>query len=161
MPEAAGRRVCLAISSFRNDESVERLLSSASTPRARGCFERVIVVDSLGTGRIEALLRSRDWSHVTYESASTNLGSAGNLARRLVLAAQTGCDYVFALNHDGELDLDIVDKLVEFAEKTPRVGAVYPLRYLTQQRRYLVPSRTWIPLPFNGWASRPWRKPSK
>lgn len=117
-------RVALAISSFRSDEAVLRLLETAfSDPSPR--FGAVIVVDSLGSGRIGDVARERGWP-VRYESADRNLGSAGNLALRLRLAARTGLDWCLALNHDAMLDAERTERLLACGSRGDKVGAVYP-----------------------------------
>jgi GT2 family glycosyltransferase len=142
-----GRSVYLTISSFRNDEAVAALLESAASlvPRV---FTHVIVVDSLGTGRVEQLIRDRGWPWVTYESASVNLGSAGNLALRLQLAAACGADFAYALNHDGRLSEKTVTAMVDAADAIEHIGAAYPLRILANRsRRYDVTGASSILIP--------------
>lgn len=118
--------VCLAISSFRNDEAVLELLANAVG--GRNPFHSVLIVDSLGTGVIPREIASRGYERVRYSTHNTNLGSAGNFAMRLALAAETDAKYVFALNHDGCVHPTMVTKLVEVARMNPQAGAVYPLR---------------------------------
>lgn len=143
-------KTCLTISSFRFDDSVAALLEEAA-PLVPRVFSEIIVVDSLGTGRIPELIRERGWSFVTYHSESVNLGSAGNLARRLELAAATDADYAYALNHDGRVREDTVTALASAAARIERLGAAYPLRVLSNQDgrydvtgafRLLMPRRT-------------------
>jgi len=128
--------VCLAVSSFQDDESVLRLLEAVEADARRSVLREVIVIDSLGTGRVPDEARRRGWDWLVYESSDTNLGSAGNLARRLELAAARGHDYVLALNHDGVLDFAVLDKLIAFASSEPRLGAAYPLRYMSNRPGY-------------------------
>lgn len=125
-------KVCLAISSFRSDDAVRLLLETAEAlvPRV---FSHVLVVDSLGTGKIPAWIEERGWDFVSYHSASVNLGSAGNLARRLELAAGSNADYVYALNHDGELSEPSIRALIAGAGPIERLGAAYPLRVLSNR----------------------------
>lgn len=143
-------KVCLAISSFRNDDAVSALLE-AVVPLVPAVFTQVIVVDSLGTQALPELIERRGWKHVRYESARVNLGSAGNLARRLQLAAESGAEFVYALNHDGQISQGTVSALVRAATSTARIGAAYPLRTLpnrggvydvTGTSRCLLPRRT-------------------
>lgn len=142
--------VCLAISSYRSDNAVQALLESAAE-LVPSVFSHVLVVDSLGTGRIPKLLQERGWTWVSYHSADSNLGSAGNLAWRLELAASSDADYVYALNHDGLLSEATVNALVAGAREVPQLGAAYPLRVLSNQKgrydvtgvsRFLLPTRT-------------------
>ena len=123
-------RVALAISSYRNDEAVLRLLErSFDTDEPR--FGAVIVVDSLGTGIVATEAAARNWA-VKYVNAERNLGSAGNLAVRLDEAARLGLDWCFTVNHDGNADPAIAKQLVLCAEKEEHVGAVYPATIYTR-----------------------------
>lgn len=116
--------VAVAISAFRSDDAVLRLLSKIFS-RGTPPFAAIIVVDSLGSGCIEAAIRSNGWS-VTYHNAERNLGSAGNLCLRLQLAARTGAKWCYAVNHDGDVDLDHVRRMLQYGDACERVGAVYP-----------------------------------
>jgi hypothetical protein len=118
--------VVLAVSSFRNDDAVLALLERAHA--APHPFRAILVVDSLGTGRIPAAILGRGWTDTTYRSVDRNLGSAGNLQLRLELAAATGADWVYAVNHDAALVPETVAALLAVAEANPDLGAVYPLR---------------------------------
>ncbi|MDQ3030790.1 MAG: glycosyltransferase [Myxococcota bacterium] len=140
-----GPRVCLAISSFRNDEPVRRLVEAALADGSP--FERIFVVDSLGTGAIDGSVRARWGDRVSFLCAEENLGSAGNLAKRLELAAEAGFDYVYALNHDGAVDFANVRELLRFVGTRPRIGAAYPLRWLARRGRYDITGAQSLPLP--------------
>jgi GT2 family glycosyltransferase len=120
-------RVCLAISTFRNDSDVARILECVEG-LVPDPFFRVIVVDSLGTGALPKLIKDRRWDWVDYRSSRTNLGSAGNLSRRLKIGAELGADYTYAVNHDGIVDLNAVRQLLMVAREQAGLGAVYPLR---------------------------------
>jgi hypothetical protein len=144
------RRVALAISSYRSDDSVLALLER--TKQAAMGFGAVIVVDSQGSGELEQALSRMTWPcPVTYFSATTNLGSAGNLAERLQRAAQTKLDWVYAVNHDGDLQPSRVASLVEIGEREAGqgrpIGAVYPLRRLPKRgNSYDITGRFRVPL---------------
>jgi GT2 family glycosyltransferase len=124
-------RVALAISTFRSDDPVLKKLATVfkdgTTP-----FGEVIVVDSVGSGRIPAEIERQGW-RVTYINATVNLGAAGNLALRLKTAAGTAATWCFAVNHDGQFDLDNVRKLVTHGESADRVGAVYPSLFFSER----------------------------
>jgi GT2 family glycosyltransferase len=120
-------KVALAISSFRNDEAVLGILDALGAGRDHP-FHRIVVVDSIGSGKLTEALASRALPRVDVEVFERNLGSAGNLMERLRLAAGTGADFVYALNHDGLVSVEAVRALVAFALRTPGVGAVYPAR---------------------------------
>lgn len=140
-------RICLALSSFRNDENVISLLERTKHTGLRELFDEIVVVDSLGTSQMPAMLRARGLSHVHYECAASNLGSAGNLSRRLRFAVELNCDYVFAINHDGELREDTIRRLLAFACHRSNVGAAYPLRYLTARGSYELAGAQRLPTP--------------
>jgi hypothetical protein len=72
-------------------------------------------------------------ARVDYVCFDENLGSAGNLASRLELAARTPCQFVYAVNHDGSLDVEVVRKLRDTASSDPRIAAAYPLRRMTSR----------------------------
>ena len=116
--------VALAISAFRSDEQVVRVLRAAFGP-GKPRFGSVIVVDSLGSGAIAETAKHEGWP-IRYINSETNLGSSGNLDLRLRTAAELGFEWCLALNHDGEVDPEKVRKLVEHGRSGPRVGAVYP-----------------------------------
>lgn len=141
-------RACLAISSFRFDESVLTLLDRAKSDGALQLFDRVIVVDSIGTGAMPALLRERGFDAVEYHCVPRNLGSAGNLAMRLELAAAGDDVVVYAVNHDGSVERGTIERLLTVAEANPGFGALYPIRRLTAQGGgYDVSGRWSVPVP--------------
>jgi hypothetical protein len=143
-------KVCLVISTFRHDQQVESILNRVFE-RGRNPFSNIIVVDSLGTGRMPGLLRERNWQGVEYRCYSHNLGSAGNLAERLRLAAGTGASFAYAVNHDAALDMDVVGALVRQAAKIERLGALFPLRRMIHRGNQLdVTGSSLLPLPFAG-----------
>src|SRR5690606_23523370 len=148
-------KVCLAISAFQSDAAVAALLEQAAA-LVPDVFWRVLVVDSLGTSRIARLIQARGWTWVTYHCSDINLGSAGNLARRLELAAKLDADFVYALNHDGHLSGPDVVALVEGARTVQRLGAAYPLRLLSKQdNRYDVTGVSRLLFPTRSRTKRP------
>lgn len=117
--------VTIAISAFRSDDAVISLLEeifAAPHPEVRS----VIVVDSLGSGIISETAVARQWQ-LQYENNNTNLGSAGNLARRMELAAETGAEWCLCLNHDANWESCRLSVMLSAARSRPRVGAVYPM----------------------------------
>lgn len=139
-------KIWLAISSFRNDEDVLRTVEKARA-FVPELFERILVVDSEGTGRVPEAIRNRGWNDVEYRNYPENLGSGGNLAERLKIAAAGGADYAYALNHDGEIDPTVVRKLIEAARGIKQLGAAYPLGYFTEPRAYNLTGTRELPLP--------------
>jgi GT2 family glycosyltransferase len=138
--------VWLAVSSFRNDHEIALKLEDVQR-LPRHPFYHILVVDSIGTGAIPELIEKRGWSNVTYRSYDHNLGAAGNLRERLRIATAAGADFVYALNHDGALDLDVIHCLLDQALRLKRVGAVYPLSYLAAAGAYNVTGSRKLPLP--------------
>lgn len=117
--------VAIAISAFRSDGAVINLIESIfAKPHPE--VGTVIVVDSLGSGRISDVALQRGWK-VRYENSVTNLGSAGNLSRRVALAAESGATWCLCLNHDASWDAQRLSEMLAVAVSRPRVGAVYPI----------------------------------
>jgi rhamnosyltransferase len=139
-------RAWLVISSYRNDDEVIKLIDQSHIS-APDLFERILVVDSKGTGRVPALIQSRGWRGVEYRCYEENLGSGANLAERLRIAAAAGADFAYALNHDGEVDAPVVRALVEAAQGRKNLGAAYPLGYFTEAARYNLTGTRELPLP--------------
>jgi GT2 family glycosyltransferase len=122
-------RVCLAISSYRNDSEVLDRLERIKDFLTH--FGRVLIVDSLGTGAVPNAIQERGWTNVDYVSFDRNLGSAGNLEARLRLAAEYDVDWVYAVNHDGDANPEAMQRLLGVARAAHgNIGAVYPLRCL-------------------------------
>ena len=136
----------LVISSFRNDEAVTGILNQIHTSDEQ-IFDRILIVDSEGTGFIPRLLKNKGWGHVIYNSYDQNLGSGANLRERLRLAAEGGADYAYAINHDGYFDPKVVLSLVNAAESIENLGAAYPLSYLTTVGLYNTTGARELPLP--------------
>lgn len=110
-------------------------------------FERILIVDSQGTGQVPAVIHARGWMDVEYRSYDENLGSGANLAERLKIAAEAGVDYAYALNHDGEIDPAVVRALLDATRRRKKLGAAYPLGYFTEPARYNLTGTRELPLP--------------
>ena len=146
--------VWLVISSYRNDEEVARIVEKVHESGAT-IFERILVVDSEGTGEIPRLIEDRGWGDVIYKSYDWNLGSGANLCERLRIAADGGADYAYALNHDGNFDPDVVSALSKAVEPLKNIGAAYPLSYLTSAGAYNLTGTRDLPLSAKLVVSRP------
>jgi hypothetical protein len=121
-------RIVCGLATYRQDRAVLELAARAAVPAARQLFTNVVIVDSEAGGELQLELERRGLTpFVRYHGFRRNLGAAGNLHYRLLLAAGLGADFLFALNHDGHLDLEVVEKLARFAH-AGEYGAVYPLR---------------------------------
>ena len=138
--------VWLAISSYRNDEDVVRIVQQVLS-HGQKIFGRILVVDSEGTGTLPKVICGRGWDSVEYRCYDQNLGSGGNLRERLRLAAEGDADYVYALNHDGHFEADTFHKLLNVAESIADLGAAYPLAYLSNAHSYNVTGTRELPLP--------------
>lgn len=146
-------RVCLAISAFKSDESITRLLEAAARVESPP-WEHVLVIDSLGSGKIPELIAARGWKNVEYRSFPTNLGSAGNFWLRLKIPSEQGFDWVYAINHDGLVAPELIRQLLKHTGED--VGAVYPIRRYTRRRDvYDVSGLSPLPWPARTVVNRP------
>lgn len=135
MPCSTQLDFCVAISSFRADQHVLRL--ARQIIQEKWTISRLIVVESLGTGELQSELKKIAPNiDIIYENHLFNLGSAGNLRRRIELANEYRADYVITLNHDAKVSFQNFQELCKAAARKPRIGAVYPLRYLTERQVY-------------------------
>lgn len=138
--------VWLVISSYRNDADILRILEQVhASPRV--VFDRILVIDSEGTGVIPRALESRGWHRVIYRSYEHNLGSGANLRERLRIAAEEGADYAYAVNHDGYVDVAVVSCLLQAAGSIANLGAAYPLCHLVRAGRFDVTGTRELPWP--------------
>src|SRR5260370_37272584 len=144
----------LVISAYRNDEHILRILDQVDGYHPH-LFERILIVDSEGTGIIPRVLEDPRWAKVIYRSYEKNLGSGANLRERLRIAAEGGADYAYALNHDGCFDPKVVTSLLKAAESIENLGAAYPLSYLTAAGLYNLTGTRELPLPAKLVASPP------
>lgn len=119
------KSVAISISAFRSDASVIRLLEAIFSEQHPE-VGLVIVVDSQGSGRIAETALARGWP-IHYENADMNLGSAGNLARRMEVAASSDAKWCLCLNHDANWSADHLTAMLSVARSSERVGAVYPI----------------------------------
>ena len=124
-------RVVCGLATYRADEAVLQRAERAASPEGRELFTDILIVDSEGSGELPAELERRGLTpFVRYYDFRRNLGAAGNLHFRLLLAAGLRADHLFALNHDGDLDLAAIRRLIDCAAAGNH-GAVYPLRRIT------------------------------
>ena len=119
-------KIGVAISNFENDDSVIELVSRIL--EEKWSIEGIIVVDSFGKGKIPEHIAANSLANISYHNFDENLGSAGNLRERLVLAAQKEWDYVLALNHDAMVQKSTFEALISYAGME-NIGALYPLKY--------------------------------
>ena len=126
-------KVGVAISCFKNDDAVIELVRkiiSESWP-----VEAIIIVDSLGGGKIQEHLDINKIKNAEYYNYDVNLGSAGNLKKRLLLSAKKDWDFVLALNHDALVTKLTLLELLKYKD-IPNLGAIYPLKYFPSKKFY-------------------------
>jgi GT2 family glycosyltransferase len=137
--------VWLVISSRRNDEDILRILDQVHASDEK-IADRILVVDSEGTGIIPEVLKNSGWNDVIYRSYDYNLGSGANLCERLRIAAAGGADYAYAINHDGYFDAEVIASLLKAAETVDNLGAAYSLSYFTNLGLYNLTGTRELPL---------------
>src|ERR1700730_3272851 len=137
--------VWLVISSRRNDEDILRILNQVHASDEK-IADRILVVDSEGTGIIPEVLKNSGWNDVIYRSYDYNLGSGANLCERLRIAAAGGADYAYAINHDGYFDAEVITSLLKAAETVDNLGAAYSLSYFTNLGLYNLTGTRELPL---------------
>lgn len=147
-------KIAIAISSFRTSYEAMELVSRIATENWQ--CEYVLVVDSLGIGGFEEFIAAQGLSgRVLYFNSDVNLGSAGNLSRRLQWANELGMDYVLALNHDARITPAVYQALIDHAEARPNIGALYPLRYLEGKRIYDLSGKKIFSMTASGVSAKP------
>ena len=126
-------KIGVAISSYKTDDDVIQLIKRIileSWP-----IDGIMVVDSMGEGKIKKYISSIELDNIEYFNFDVNLGSAGNLLKRLELSSQKNWDFVLALNHDALVNKSTLENLLKY-KKTPNLGALYPLKYFPKKRFY-------------------------
>ena len=126
-------RVGIAISSFRSDDDVIGLLEKIISEFWP--FEGIIIVDSLGEGKIQNYIIRQKLKNIEYYNFNINLGSAGNLKERLSICAEKDWDFVLALNHDALVSKFTYLELLRYTHME-KLGAIYPLRYYKNKNFY-------------------------
>jgi GT2 family glycosyltransferase len=126
-------KIGVAISSYKNNDEVIQLIRriiSESWP-----VEGIIVVDSMGDDIFKKYLQNDGLDIVEYYNFGVNLGSAGNLSKRLELSAKKNWDFVLALNHDALVTKSTLENLLKY-DNTPNLGALYPLKFFAKKNFY-------------------------
>lgn len=147
-------KIAIAISSFRTSHEAMELVSRITTENWR--CEYILVVDSLGMGGFEEFISAHGLTgRVLYFNSDVNLGSAGNLSRRLQWANELGMDYVLALNHDARITPAVYQALINHIEAQPKIGALYPLRYLEGKSIYDLSGKKIFSMSASGVTAKP------
>lgn len=84
----------------------------------------------------------RDWSPkggttlpvITIHKNPKDLGYSGACNEGIRIAMEHGCDYVFLLNQDADVDPDFITAAVERAEADPKIGCMQSLVLLGQEK---------------------------
>jgi len=149
--------VVVAISAFRSDQAVVKLLEQIiSDPHPD--VVSIVVVDSLGSGKLPGQFSSLNWP-VAYKNSDCNLGSAGNLFERISYAADARADWCFCLNHDANWEAARLEKMLKVARSNYNVGAVYPvLHYGNRERPWEAGRNRFVPSASKRFAEKPDRE---
>lgn len=146
-------KVAVAISAFRSDEAVIKLVNLIA--EERWPVDLVIIVDSLGSGSLQDSLGSMDLHvPIEYHNSEINLGSAGNLQKRMELATDADMDFVLALNHDAVMSRTVVENLLAWTH-LENLGALYPLRFRSGKRVFDLTGRSKFRFRTHGQAAAP------
>ena len=147
-------RVAISISCFKSNNEARQLLTKIVS-EGWEC-ERILIVDSLGTEEFDKLISKFCLiDKVLYFNSEFNLGSAGNLNKRLIWANNLDMDFVLALNHDAIITHSVYNELISYTRRTEKIGALYPLRYLKQRGVYDLSGKNYFPRSVVGSTIRP------
>jgi len=119
------RIVAVILNTNRRDDTLACLGALARSTYAN---LGVIALDNASTdGSVEAI-------EVAFPSArivrlAENLGYAGNNNQGIRLALEQNADWVLVLNEDTLVEPDCLTRLVEAAQRDPRIGVIGPLVY--------------------------------
>ena len=119
-------KVGIAISNYKSNQEVIDLVNRINDEK--WLIEGIMIVDSEGDGKILENLSDNVSKNILYHNFDYNLGSAGNLSKRLVLSSKLEWDFVLALNHDALLEKSTFEQLILYMG-LDNIGALYPLRY--------------------------------
>ena len=126
-------KVGVAISSYQSDDEVIFLLKKIASELWP--VDGILVVDSLGSGKIKDYIINTQINNAEYMNFDVNLGSAGNLQKRLILSAGKGWDFVLALNHDALVTKTTLQELLKYTGIT-NLGVLYPLKHYPSKEFY-------------------------
>ena len=126
-------KIGVAISNYKNDEQVFHLINRIS--KEEWDVEGIIVIDSLGDAKFIKDLDEKVSGKIIYKNYDYNLGSAGNLSKRLLLAREQKWDFVLALNHDALVTKSTLEALKKHTD-IESLGALYPSKYYTDKGFY-------------------------
>lgn len=148
-----GRKLAIGVSSFHSDEAAVALVKNILSLQIE--FEWLFVVDSQADGKLGQHLTELGNARIRYYPEQENIGSAGNLARRLQIAADLGVDWLLAFNHDAPVTASAVAALFSLATTADHCGALYPLRFEQARDQYDLSGKRWFPFGFRGMSKPP------
>lgn len=124
-------RVAVVIVSFNARRFVEACFGSLARARLGGA--EVIVVDNASAdGTVGAIRSGFPW--VTVVEAGANLGFAGGNNLGIRRALDDGCEWVYLLNPDTEVEPGFLEEALAVASADPGTGAVQSLILLDPER---------------------------
>lgn len=102
----------------------------------------LICVENKSTNGASWPMIEKDWMpkvgstlpRITIKRNEGDVGYAGANNVGLEIAIELGCDYVFLLNQDTEVDPDFIEEAVKCAESDPKIGYVQSLVLLGQDK---------------------------
>ena len=144
----AARKLAIGISSFRSDKQALALVKKIVELQID--FEWLFVVDSQGSEELGQRIADIGDPRIRHYAEQKNIGSAGNLCRRLEISSQLGADWLLAFNHDAPVSAPAVAALLAVASEAVDWGALYPLRFEEGRGRYDLSGTRWFPYGFRG-----------
>lgn len=103
----------------------------------------IYLVDNCSTDQSIAYLK-QNWPSLVLMQTKENLGFAGGNNLAIKRAMTEGADYLLLLNNDTEVAPDMVQKLVEFMDKNPKVAIAQPKLLLMDYRDTLDSCGSWL-----------------
>ncbi len=106
----------IVILSFNSKTDLERLLPSVFSSQTKYSYE-VIVVDNGSSDGTVAWLPTTNYPLLTIKNSNTGFASGNNLGIKQSLGK-----YVLLLNPDTKIEVDILEKMLDFMEQNSEVG---------------------------------------
>jgi GT2 family glycosyltransferase len=128
-PEAPSRKVTVIIVTYNAVKYLDGLFGSLEKIDRQGLEVEIMVADNASPDGTADRIRRR-WPWVRLLANRENLGFAGGNNAGMRLALEKGCDYVYLLNQDTEVEPDFLTRAVRAAEAEAEVGSVQSLLLL-------------------------------
>lgn len=127
-------RAAVVVVTFESRRFVERCFGSLA--RARLGDALVIAVDNASRDGTAEAIRT-GFPSVIVMDAGANLGFAGGNNVGIRRALEAGCEWIYLLNPDTEVDPAFLEEALVVAEADPRAGAVQSLLLLDPERHLI------------------------